>query len=160
MYSNVDSDFIFQGRHSTYMYKVIHIYIFKTEISNTDFEIRENMLHIVIQRDQHLRERKDYVWLKRNKEKRWQERDSITQTQKVHQRVSGQPQRVTVITSNSDRTTSTTPEACSAEQMLQSANQICVIEIGNVYLASACKQLLSWTGVRSRELAIESGNYQ
>lgn len=72
MYSNVDSDFIFQGRHSTYMYKVIHvhIYIFKTEISNTDFEIRENMLHIVIQRDQHLRERKDYVWLKRNKEKR------------------------------------------------------------------------------------------
>lgn len=52
------------------MYKVIHIYIFKTEISNTDFEIRENMLHIVIQRDQHLRERKDYVWLKRNKEKR------------------------------------------------------------------------------------------
>lgn len=69
MYSNVDSDFIFQGRHSTYMYKVIHIYIFKTEISNTDFEIRENMLHIVIQRDQHLRERKDYVWLKRNKEK-------------------------------------------------------------------------------------------
>lgn len=43
MYSNVDSDFIFQGRHSTYMYKVIHIYIFKTEISDTDFEIRENM---------------------------------------------------------------------------------------------------------------------
>lgn len=43
MYLNVDSDFIFQGRHSTYMYKVIHIYIFKTEISNTDFEIRENM---------------------------------------------------------------------------------------------------------------------
>lgn len=59
------------------------------------------------------------------------------------ERVSGQPQRVTVITSNSDRTTSTKPEACSAEQMLQSANQICVIEIGNVYLASACKQLLS-----------------
>lgn len=86
MYLNVDSDFIFQGRHSTYMYKVIHIYIFKTEISNTDFEIRENMLHIVIQRDQHLRERKDYVWLKRNKEKRWQERDSITQARKVHQR--------------------------------------------------------------------------
>lgn len=30
------------------MYKVIYIYIFKIEIFNIDFEIRENMLYIVI----------------------------------------------------------------------------------------------------------------
>lgn len=159
MYSNVDIDFIFQGRHSTYMYmyKVTHIYILKTEISNTDFEIRENMLHIVIQRDQHLRERKHYVWLERNKEKRWQESDSY-KPESEPEGVSGQPQRVTVTTSNSDRTNSSEQEACSAEQMLPSANQICIVEIGNtcIYLASTCKQLLCWTGVRSRGLAKES----
>lgn len=69
MSSNMTSNFIFQDRHSTYMYKVTHIYLLNRHTQHRFSNQRKHVTHCDPKRSASKR-KKYYVWLERNKEKR------------------------------------------------------------------------------------------